>query len=775
MRPRDLEALEFPRVLDAIAPLARSAAGRAAVARLRPTADRDDAERRLDALAETRALAAEAGPPPTADVPPLAPALAAAAPEGAALELRRLGELRDVLGVARAVRAWLGRDAARFPRLAALAAAMPEAAEVEAALASTLDASGQVRDEASPGLAAARAAVRELRAQVEARLLRLVRDPEMGSAIAEHYVTLRNGRFVVPVRAGAAGAIAGVVQDRSGSDETLFVEPLFAVDLNNRLLLASKTEEAEERRVRVELAALVRAAAPALAGIEAALAAVDALGAAAAFAGTHGCTRPTLGGAEIALPAARHPLLLGAGRPVVPVDLRIAGDQAGLALTGPNAGGKTVALKTIGLCALMAQAGLFVPAAEGARLPVFTAVLADVGDEQSIERDLSTFSAHAANLAAIAAAAGPGTLVLLDEPGAGTDPVEGAALAAGVLGDLLARGPRLVFTTHFGQVKAFALAEPALEVAAFDVDPATGAPRFRLVYHTVGQSLALPIARRLGVPERALAAAEAILAGESRDLAGAVARLEESRARLDAARAEAEAERVRLAAARAEAEDLTADLRERQRRRWAEDLDEAGRFLRALRAEGRAVLAELRRRPEPQTLARFVEQAARDVERRTAEVAPPPPTRPPRVGELVEVVGRGIRGELVELAGPRARIHRGGLRFEVPADQVRPVEGAPAAAREPIAVRVAPPPEDAADGEIHLVGQRTRDAVDALTAFLDRAVRTGLSEVRIVHGVGSGALRRAVHELLATSPYCARFRDAEPQAGGAAVTIAELA
>jgi DNA mismatch repair protein MutS2 len=331
-----------------------------------------------------------------------------------------------------------------------------------------------------------------------------------------------------------------------------------------------------------------------------------------------------------------------------------------------------------------------------------------------------------------------------------------------------------VFTTHFGQVKAFALAEPALDVAAFDVDPATGAPSFRLVYHSVGQSLALPIARRLGIPERALAAAEAILAGESRDLAGAIARLEESRARLDAARAEADAERARLAAARVEAETLAADLRERQRRGWAEDLEEARSFLRELRAEGRAVLEELRRRPEPATLARFVEHARQEIERRSADI-PPPSTRPPRVGELVEVAGRGIRGELVEVAGSRARIHRAGLRFEVPADQLRVVEGAAAPPRDPAAVRVAAPAAEAVDGEIRLVGRRTRDALDALTAFLDRAVRTGLSEVRIVHGLGSGALRRAVHELLAASPYCARFRDADPASGGAAVTIAELA
>src|SRR5438128_999501 len=415
MRARDLETLEFPRVLDAIAALARSAAGRQAVLELRPTSERAEAERRLDLLAELVALAAEAGRPPTADVPLLAPALAAAAPDGATLEPRRLAEVRDLL-----------------------------------------------------------AATRQLRGEMEARLLGMVRDPDMGSVIAEQYVTVRNGRFVVPIRTAAAGGFAGVVQDRSASGETVFMEPLFAVELNNRLLLAAKDEEAEERRVRGELTALVRTHAARLEAVERALAAADARGAAAQLAARHGCTRPVLGAPDVSLPAARHPLLLEGGRPVVAVDLRVPAERRGLAITGPNAGGKTVALKTLGLCALMAHAGLFIPAAEGSRLPLCTAVLVDIGDEQSIDRDLSTFTGHIENLARIAAAAGPGALVLLDEPGAGTDPVEGAALAVGLLTDLLARGPRVVFTSHFPQVKTFALAEPALDVAAFDVDPTTG-------------------------------------------------------------------------------------------------------------------------------------------------------------------------------------------------------------------------------------------------------------------------------------------------------------
>src|SRR5262245_4699791 len=425
----------------------------------------------------------------------------------------------------------------------------------------------------------------------------------------------------------------------------------------------------------------------------------------------------------------------------------------------------------------MAQSGLFVPAAEGGRLPCFQAVLADIGDEQSIERDLSTFTGHAENLAAIAHAAGAGSLVLLDEPGAGTDPVEGAALAVGLLTDLLARGPVLVFTTHFPQVKTFALAEPSLEVAAFDLDPATGAPRYRLDYHSVGHSLALPIARRHGIPARALETAERLLAGESRDVARAVERLEASRRDLETARAAAETEAARLAGARADTERLNADLRARQRARWQEDLEASRRFLRELQAEGQTVLETLRRRPERAALRTFVSEATERIATREAEVAPPEPTpagRPPRPGDTVEVVGRGIRGEVLELGPERARIARGGLKFEVPTAQLRVVEGVPAP-RERVAVQVDRPDVDAAPGEINLVGQRAREAVATLASFLDRAVRAGQSEIRVVHGIGTGALRKAVQEFLATSPYCVKYREADPLAGGSGVTIAELA
>jgi DNA mismatch repair protein MutS2 len=771
LRPRDLETLELPRVLAAVAIHARSAAGRAAVAALVPTRDRDEAERRLQVTADLVALDAEAGRVPTADVPLLGPTLADATPEGAALEARRLLDVRDVLAVSRRVATHLRRDAARWPALAALADGLLDLRDLRTTLARTIDDAGQVREDASPTLAAARAAVRELRGQLEQRLLHVVRDPAHADTVSDQYVTVRNGRYVVPIRTGAAWAFGGVVQDRSSSDETVFIEPLFAVELNNRLLLASKTEEAEERRVRVELTDLVRANADALAALEAALAEVDARAAIAAFASQHRATRPALGTREVVLRAARHPVL-ELHRPVVPVDILLREDQRGLAITGPNAGGKTVASKTLGLTALLAQTGFFVHAAEGARLPCFDAVLVDIGDAQSIERDLSTFTAHATNLAAIAGDAAPGSLVLLDEPGAGTDPVEGSALAVGVLTDLLERGPRVVFTTHFAQVKTFALAEPTLEVAACDVDAETGAARYELVYHSVGQSFALPIARRHGVPARAIDVAERLLTGDSQDLTRAITRLETARRELDAARDATRGERDRLEAARREAETLTGDLRARQRRRWADDLEESRRFVRDVERKGRAILDELKQRPDPAALRSFVREAAGAI----AAAMPAPAERPAggvaKIGDTVEVEGSGIRGELVEIQGERARIQRGGLRFEAALSQVRRVSEPPP--RERVAIHVARPVEsDHERGEINLVGQRAREAIDALATFLDRSVRLGLSEVRVVHGVGTGALRRAVQEFLAASPYCTRFREDDAARGG--ITVVELA
>jgi DNA mismatch repair protein MutS2 len=783
MRARDLETLELPKLLDSLASLAASIAGAERCRALTPTTELGEVERRLAALAEYLDLSAEHPAAPRTDVPDLRPVLALAAHEDAVLEGKDLAAVLAALRVATSVCRYLrraGRDAAELSSLAARIVYPPE---VERGLARAIDDAGHIRDEATPVLAGLRARIRSLRDDLERRLAGLLADVGRDVA-AEQYVTLRNNRFVVPVRSNAAHRLAGVIQDRSASGETVFLEPLFAVEVNNRLVLTRKEEEAEERRIRAHLTEEIHRQQDTLTAMFHTLVDCDVLAARAALARRLDATIPVIGASEVCLRCARHPLLILGNRTVTPIDLLLPAGTRGLIVTGPNTGGKTVALKTLGLLALMAQCGLAIPADERSTLPCFASIYADIGDEQSIERNLSTFSSHIANLAVIASHADAHSLVVLDEPGVGTDPGEGAALAVGLLSYLRDRGAFLAASSHSADVKTFALADAAFDVAAVDVDPATGEPRYQLRYHTLGRSLGLQMARRLGLPETVLSAAERQLSeATGPDVARAAERLEATRQVYEQRIAALDTEAAALAAREAEQATLLADLKAKQRSAWHEALAEARTFVQELRAEGQRVLSDLRRSRRPaSTLQEAVvaqEEAVAAAAQRHAAAAPSDST--PTIGDQVEVTGQGIRGELVELKGARARIRRGALRFEVPTaalHRVAPAMGkGPGASHSPHQparpeIRLAEVP--AAPAELSLLGLRSREAVLRVEEFLDRAVRAGHLSVRIIHGLGGGALRRAVHDYLGTSPYCASFREGTPAEGGAGVTVAEL-
>ena len=794
MRPRDLLALDFPRLCARVAEFAASGAGRERCAALAPVTGRAAADAALERAWQCFRLLDQHGEPPLCAFADVRPYVRSAAHEGFALDGKSLVAVRRTLETIRTVGAYFRRHAPVADALRDLPERLAAFPHLESALRGALDEDGAVLDQASDALARVRAASRRLRDTLTRKLEDLVQRRDMIDVVADTYVTLRNNRFVVPVRVVAAAQLHGVVQDRSASGETLFVEPLFAVELNNELLLAVREEELIVQRVLADLTGLVGAEHEAIARSVDALVEVDGLVAGARFARTYRCTRPTFSDGAIELRAVRHPGLLFTGRAVTPVDLLLDADRSALVVSGPNTGGKTVALKTLGLCALMAQSGLLIPAAEGARLPCFTAVFADVGDEQNIERNLSTFSAHVANLCEIAAAATAATLVVLDEPGVGTDPEEGAALAVGLLRFFDARGARLAITTHYTPVKVFALESPRCRVAAVDFDVDTLTARYRLVYDSIGRSLALPIARRLGLPEPVLAAAAAAQSQQARVLGAALERLERSRAQLESRLAEAEARAAALAEHGAEAERLLGELRERRSSAWAAELREARAFVRALKEEGRARLEALRATDQRGAFERFTrEQEAAIAAREGSDGASAGRTElsegrgapgAPQIGDAVEVGDRGIRGELLAVDGSKAWIQRGAMRFEVPAMQLRKVGAHPG----PSPVRASAHgggsgrgpgwsgAMDDADGtaELSLIGLRAREAVERLEPFLDRAVRAGRESVRIIHGVGSGALRRAVHDYLATSPYCAGFRGGESNEGGAGVTVAML-
>ncbi len=772
MRDRDLKALEVDRVIAMVAALAVSEPGRRRVEALRPAIAPAEVATRLRTTAELVALRARSGSLPLEEFTDQRELMLAVAPEGAVLGGEALVRIRDFVVAARTVEAFMRSRVDAFPHLAELVSNLVAPKELVDALLGALADDGNLLDDASPELKRLRTRLRDERLELETRLARSLNAAGMEPFVADYVVTVRNRRFVLPLKLNYSERLEGIVQDRSVSGETLFVEPLWAVELNNRLMLIEREAAAEEYRLLMRLSAMVRGYATELALTFEALTALDALNAAAIFAERCGAVEPELSADTIVLRAARHPLLLATGRAVVPIDLEIGPTQRGIVISGPNTGGKTVALKTLGLFAMMAQAGLLVPAEAGTRLKIFRGVFADIGDDQSIAANLSSFAGHIANLTEIVNAVEPPALAILDEPGAGTDPAEGAALAIGLMDYLAARGCIVAVATHATAIKLHAYSEAGLDAAAVDFDGENLTPLYRLKPHTIGQSYGLQIARRLGLPDEIVAMAEAALPAGSIELAEALRRLEEERRRAREAADDLTARERALAAREREAEAALGRSRE-QLEAAREALREAGaKLLEDLRRDGLAILDDLRRERKSR---RELSQMLAEADKRIATVVPAERApgndgeQPLKAGDQVEL--GGLRGELLEIEPDRAVFSRGGLRIEVAPERLRRVSGHPQApARPAIAVTRSTP-----TAELNVTGERSGEALRKLEQFLDQAYVTNQSEVRIIHGIGSGALRKAVQEYLATSPFCAGFRLAEPQFGGAGVTVVTLA
>ena len=694
----------------------------------------------------------------------------------------------------------------RDPHLAELRDTLDPAPELAQRLARSLDDAGEVLDSASSELATIRKRLRTAQERVRERLNAMIRSSAMAGVIGEPIVTVRAGRYVIPVRAEAKGRVKGIVHDQSASGATLFIEPLSVVELNNTWTEATLAAEREVERILDELSREVEARADSLRDSLGALAKADLWIARARLAESMDAVRPAIAGDAVELLSARHPLL---GPTAVPIDLRL-GERFGyraLIVTGPNTGGKTVSLKTLGLLSLMHQAGLRVPAADGARLPVFTRVMADIGDEQSIAQSLSTFSSHLRNVVRFVDAAGPGTLVLLDEVGAGTDPAEGSALAMAIVSRLLEMGASVAATTHYAELKTFATDHPLVSTAAVEFDVATLRPTYRLVIGLPGKSQAFAIAERLGLPGPILGDARGRISAEHASMEetlAAIARAEEAQA---AALEEARADRAAAAGEREAARTGT----RRARHEASELLSEARRTADAIVGRAEREVAELRRelvrqrnlaagrrttgRPTGPAAEAF-DELARRAERARAEAesvvvpgddAPDAPAAgddaeraapQPRVGLWARSRTLGSTGRVVEISGRTGRVtlETDGARLVVPGDDVEVVP-------EPI---TGPTPRDLEAEELRrraaarvsptltLRGERVEAALEQLETYLDEALLAGLDSVLIIHGTGTGALRRAVREALAEHPRVRSVRGGRRDEGGEGATVAEL-
>jgi DNA mismatch repair protein MutS2 len=713
---------------------------------------------------------------------------------GAVADGPELVTLIPVLEAAARLRAYgRGLEGALAPRFLGL----PALPALRERLTRSLDEAGAVRDEASPALRRLRQKVRDLRREIVRRLESYFQSAGAEHLFQERYVTVRHGRYVLPMLASGRSRLRAIVHDRSQSGATLFVEPEAMVEANNDLVQATREEEGEVLRVLAALTDELRSALPELDGLLEEMGALDLIFARAALAERMEAVEPALTEERtVAVERARHPLLLAqswdhAGREVVPVDLHLDANRPLLLITGPNAGGKTVALKTLGLLVLMAQAGCHLPAGEGARLPMFSRVFAIIGDEQSVAENLSTFSAFVKQLRVVLERVDDRALVLLDELGAGTDPDDGAALAQAVLEELAARGALCVASTHLEPLKGFAATHPRARNASVEFDGERLQPTFRLVYDRPGQSYALAIGARLGLPSALIERAHSHRSTQARALQELIARLD-ARDRRDAERAalierrEAESAGL-LARAQAELEAARAEARERVARAKAE----AQRHLTEIRRVVNEESDKLRRTERTRESLARTRRRLTEVGQRAGELSPEEDATPtgadPVPGDTVEIAHLGLKGRVVGVDGPQATVSAGAVTVKVPLQALRVLEAGPvarAARSTPAVATRAPghaderetrrPDKGGMAVELHLIGRTTDDARDLLEKYLDDAFLAGLPTVRIVHGKGTGALRRTVREVLAGHPLVAEHRSGSPQEGGDGATVATL-
>ena len=786
MDHRSIELLEFPNIRARLAAATAFGPSRRLADALEPSNDPVIVARSLDETDQTRALLEERPGLGIGAAHDIGPAIERAA-RGGRLEPAQFLEIATTLDATVRLATLLADE--RRPLLRELGRELHALPALRSTLARSFDPVGELLDTASPRLGGLRSAVRVAYDRLRRRLDSLV-GSELGNALQEPIITLRNGRYVVPVKSEARSRVKGIVHDASGSGATLFIEPLVAVELGNAWREAQVAEAEEIARILDELSAFVAANADALRETLEALAQFDFWAAKASLAAEMRASRAeTTERAEAILLSARHPGLSGT---VIPIDIRLGDGYTALVVTGPNTGGKTVTLRTLGLLSLMHQAGLHVPAEAGSRLPIWRDVFADIGDEQSIAQSLSTFSGHLRSIIRIVEAAGPGTLVLLDELGAGTDPTEGSALAQALLDHFIRAGALVAATTHYAELKAYAHTTPEARNAAVEFDLETLSPTYRLTIGLPGGSQAFAIAERLGLPEPIVNDARSRLSESQRTFEATLASIKATEGETGEA-----LDRARAAELRA-TEALRIAQEERRRARQERDdavraaRSEAERIVDDLRTEVRTSREALERETVTgpaldEALARAESELARLPTDETGEAAPEPYVeRRWRLGERARSVSGGWEGRIaaLERGGKRATLEAGGMRVTVDVSDLVPSfgdegsdRGSNGAGRQTPDTNVAELRNERARSvasSLDLRGARVDEALDALNHYLDDAGLAGLDKVLIIHGMGTGAVRDAVRSTASSHPLVKSMRPGQRGEGGDGATIVEL-
>jgi len=786
---RTLQKLEYERILELLAAETATSLGRELALSLEPSSNLELVQSRQDQTAEALRILWQEGDFPLGGIRDVRESLKRAG-LGISLEPLELLAVSDLARASRTVKKFLREKAEVLLPYALRLAVFPE---LEEAVQKAIGQEGEILDQASDKLAKVRGQIRSLQNRLRDRLERMVHG-EFSRYLQEPIVTIRQGRYVIPVKQEYRTLVPGLVHDQSASGQTLFIEPMPIVELNNQLRVATREEEEEIARILAQLSAQVAQAADPLSQTLEALAQLDLVAAKGRLAKKMNAVPPRLNErGYIKLKAARHPLLSGK---VVPIDVELGGDHWTMVITGPNTGGKTVALKTVGLLVLMSQAGLHIPAQEESELGVFQAIACDIGDEQSIQQSLSTFSAHMKNLVRIVREVEnhppTGFLALLDEVGAGTDPAEGAALAMAILSFLHRNKVRTIATTHYSELKSLAYLEDGMLNASVEFNAETLEPTYRLLAGIPGSSCALTIAKRLGLPEVLLREAASFLDPQKQEVGKLIGRIQEDRLA-------AQKERQRVEELERKAEGLVAEreaaLREleREKRRLAQEVHQkAQETLAAARFQTDQLIGSLRKvlrkiqEEKPENAAELVDreiaQARETMASLEGKLAMPKLAPEPEKAAaswrkgMWAITPLGIEGQLLTDPDEKGMVQLGygGMRINIDTRELEPAQGEELESPAPkLSLDVTRKAKDVKT-EIDLRGQTCDEAWEEVDKYLDDACLVGMKNVRIIHGKGTGALRRFLRHQLPAHPRVESIRPGGPGEGGDGVTVVTL-
>ena len=790
---KSIRTLELPRVLQKLSDQAVSAEAKERALRLRPETETEEVLRLLDQTDAARQMIGLHGSPSFSGVKPVAEALDRA-DRGGSLNTKELLTIAGLLTAARRAREYFNDEAAEKTAIDHLFLSLHGNRFLEEKINRCIVDEDTIADAASTELADIRRHMRAAQAKSRQILQKIISSPSYAKILQETIITQRDGRFVVPVKAEHKGDMPGLVHDISSTGATLFIEPIGVVQANNEYIELEAKEQKEIERILAELSADVAAHREDIQWDYDALVHLDLIFARGQLSYKMDAIRPEVRrDGAIHLRKARHPLL--DAKKAVPIDIELGDTFDTLVITGPNTGGKTVSLKTLGLLTLMAQCGLHIPAADQSAVSVYERVLADIGDEQSIEQNLSTFSAHMTNIVAILGEADRHSLILFDELGAGTDPVEGAALAISVIQHVRGMGARVAATTHYAELKTFAMTTAGVENASCEFDVDTLSPTYRLLIGIPGKSNAFAISKRLGLPDTVIESAKAQMSGESVRFEDVLTQLEAKRQALE----KREQEANRLYRQREEDARKAREFREQMERAKENARGrgeaEAKRILRDARAAADEVFAELAEMRKQQAkaertmnanearaeLRRKLNEAEDAAPRRDARQEPiPKPSRPIRAGDLVEIPGVRQNAEVVSVGSDGTlQLKAGVLKMKAKADEVRLIEDDERAAKKKnptVSIRQNADRalRASASRELDIRGMETLEAESVVENFLSAAVMGRLDTVTIIHGKGTGALRKAVHDILRRNKAVKSFRLGVYGEGESGVTVVTM-